>query len=177
LCNCFIVFLKFFIEGVRFIPCLYSSVCFLTHTLFCTMFVDTPAHNSDRVVRGVPSDLVSLNSINTAGAASVMGMFNTSALYNDALLDNNVYGNSGGGGGSSNRSSALNYSGAGSSMLLPPGASAGAAGVGGRTGAAAGGGGGGGGRSSYAFDTASLKSQDDTIRYKPVLHFRSHLYF
>jgi hypothetical protein len=150
---------------------------FLTHTLFCTMFVDTPAHNSDRVVRGVPSDLVSLNSINTAGAASVMGMFNTSALYNDALLDNNVYGNSGGGGGSSNRSSALNYSGAGSSMLLPPGASAGAAGVGGRTGAAAGGGGGGGGRSSYAFDTASLKSQDDTIRYKPVLHFRSHLYF
>jgi hypothetical protein len=142
------------------------------------MFVDTPAHNSDRVVRGVPSDLVSLSSINTAGAAaSVMGMFNTSALYNDALLDNNVYGggNSSGGGGGSSKSSALNYSGTVSSMLLPPGAgSAGAGAVGGRTGAAAGG---GGGRSSYAFDTASVKSQDDTIRYKPVLHFRLHLYF
>lgn len=41
----------------------------------------------NRVTRGIPSDLASLNSVMTTGTSSVMGMFNTSALYQDPQLD------------------------------------------------------------------------------------------
>jgi hypothetical protein len=95
---------------------------------------------SNRVTRGIPSDLASLNSVQTSGGASVMGMFNTSALYNDPLLDT--------------------YSVAGSSVAAARGGSGKAQPMSGVKGTAP-----GAGRGSN-FDTASLKSQDDNSRYK-----------
>lgn len=93
------------------------------------------------MTRGIPSDLASLNSVTTSGGASVMGMFNTTALYHDPLLDNgNPYGSS-----------------SGSSAVGPIGSARGKgpapAGV--KAGVAAG---------RRDFDTASLRSQDDTAR-------------
>ncbi len=93
---------------------------------------------SNRVTRGIPSDLASLNSVTTSGGASVMGMFNTTALYHDPLLDNgNPY-------GSGNAVGPI-----GSSRGKGPAP----AGV--KAGVAAG---------RRDFDTASLRSQDDTAR-------------
>jgi hypothetical protein len=94
------------------------------------------------VTRGIPSDLASLNSVQTSGGASVMGMFNTSALYNDPLLDTySVAGSSVGPRGGSGKSQPMS------------GVKATAVGA---------------GRGSN-FDTASLKSQDDTARYT-IIH-------
>lgn len=85
-----------------------------------------------------------MNSINTSGGASVLGMFNTTALYHDPLLDNPLYG-----------SSALSGAASGSGGPLR-GARGG---VSGQKAAVA------GGARRDNFDTASLRSQDDTARY------------
>jgi hypothetical protein len=75
----------------------------------------------------------------TSGGASVMGMFNTSALYNDPLLDSLAGMSVGGPVGSGRPGRGVPMSGAKAGVV-------------------------GGGRVS-AFDTASLKSQDDTASY------------
>jgi hypothetical protein len=88
------------------------------------------------VTRGIPSDLASLNSVLTSGGASVLNMFNTSALYSDPLLDS-VSLNAGVAGGK------------GRSQPAPQsGVKAGAVGKG----------------PAGAFDTMSLKSQEDMGR-------------
>ncbi len=88
------------------------------------------------MTRGIPSDLASLSSVN-------MGMFSTSALYSDPLLD--------GMGGMQLGSAALRNGSTGASRAIPgapmSGVKAGPVGA---------------GRGN--FDTASLKSQDDTAR-------------
>lgn len=107
---------------------------------FVIAYFSMCCYHSNRVTRGIPSDLASLNSVTTSGGASVMGMFNTTALYHDPLLDNsNPY-------GSGSAMGAI-----GSSRGRGPPATAGV-----KTGAAAG---------RRDFDTASLRSQDDTARY------------
>ena len=86
--------------------------------------------------------------MNTSGGASVMGMFNTAALYHDPLLDNPLYGSS----------------------ALPGGLLGGAAGS--SSGPLRGVRGAGSGQKAAVqgsarrdnFDTASLRSQDDTAR-------------
>jgi len=106
--------------------------------------------SSNRVTRGIPSDLQSLNSVNTlntSGGASVMGMFSTSALYHDPLLDNPLYGSSAAAGGASGSGS-----GSGGPLRGARG------GVSGQKAAVA------GGARRDNFDTASLRSQDDTAR-------------
>lgn len=114
-------------------------------------------HYSNRVTRGIPSDLASLNSVNTSSGASVMGMFNTTALYHDPLLDNPLYTSSSSGTGVG---------------ALRGGARTGSAGFSGSAGMGAVGSGVSGQKASSAggaarrdnFDTASLRSQDDTAR-------------